>query len=244
MSGPPLDDPWKRLRPLTAARIGLSRSGAGLATTPLLALRLAHARARDAVHAALDVAALQAAAGPALVVDSAARDRAEFLLRPDLGRKLAPGTVLPQGNYDLAVVLADGLSARAVQDHAPALLAALRPLLDGWQVAPLVVVRQGRVAVGDAVAAAIGAGAVVVLVGERPGLSAPDSLGAYLTWRPGPGTTDAGRNCVSNIRPEGLAPADAAQKIAWLLDAMRAQDGSGVMLKDDAPAPLPALAQP
>ena len=231
----PADDPWLRLRGLTAARIGLARSGASLATAPLLALRLAHARARDAVHAVLDMDALAAACGPLLRVDSAARDRAEYLLRPDLGRALAPGAVLPHGDYDLALVLADGLSARAVQDHAPPVLAALRPLLGGWRVAPLVVVRGGRVAAGDAVAAALGAAAVVVLIGERPGLSAPDSLGAYLTWRPGPAATDADRNCVSNIRPAGLPPTEAAGRIAWLLDSMRARGASGVMLKDDAP---------
>ncbi len=234
MTDPHPCDPWERLRPLTAARIGLSRSGAGLATAPLLALRLAHARARDAVAAELDTDALQAAIGPALVVRSAARDRAEFLLRPDLGRRLAPGTALPRGKHDLAIALADGLSARAVQGHAPALLAALRPLLAGWRLAPLVAMRQARVKLGDQVAVALGAQAVLVLVGERPGLSAPDSLGAYLTWRPGPGTTDAGRNCVSNIRPDGLAVADAAARIAWLLGAMRAQAASGVMLKDES----------
>ena len=231
----PADDPWLRLRGLTAARIGLARSGASLATAPLLELRLAHARARDAVRASLDMDALAAACGPLLVLDSAARDRAEYLLRPDRGRVLAPGALLPHGDYDLALVLADGLSARAVQDHAPPVLAALRPLLGAWRVAPLVAVRGGRVAVGDAVACALGAAAVLVLIGERPGLSAPDSLGAYLTWRPGPATTDAGRNCVSNIRPEGLAPAAAAAKLAWLLDRMRAVGGSGVALKDDAP---------
>ena len=241
---PHLDDPWERLRPLTAARIGLSRSGAGLATAPLLALRLAHARARDAVAAELDIDALQAAAGPALVVRSAARDRAEFLLRPDLGRRLAPGTALSRGDHDLAVVLADGLSARAAQDHAPTLLAALRPLLAGWRLAPLVVARQGRVKLGDEVAAALGARSILVLIGERPGLSAPDSLGAYLTWRPGPGTTNAGRNCVSNIRPDGLAPANAASKVAWLLGAMRSQGGSGVALKDDAGSAPHTLAGP
>ncbi len=237
----PVPDPWRALRPLTAARIGLARTGASVATAPLLAMRLAHARARDAVHAALDTDALAAACGPLLVVDSAAPDRAAYLLRPDLGRALAPGTVLPPGAHDLALVLADGLSAGAVQAHAPGVLAALRPLLPGWRIAPLVAVRQGRVAAGDAVAGALGAGAVVVLIGERPGLSAPDSLGAYLTWRPSPRTTDAERNCVSNIRPEGLPPAEAAGKIAWLLGAMRARGGSGVALKDDAPPELPLL---
>ncbi len=238
----PADDPWQRLRGLTAARIGLARSGASLGTGPMLAMRLAHARARDAVQAALDVAALEQACGPLLVVRSAARDRAEYLLRPDLGRMLAPGTTLPQGEHHLAIVLADGLSARAVQDHAPPVLAALRPLLGAWRLGPLVVVQGGRVAAGDAVAAGLGAAAVLVLVGERPGLSAPDSLGAYLTWRPGPRTTDADRNCVSNIRPAGLPPADAACKLAWLLERMRAQGGSGVALKDEAPGPGTLLA--
>ena len=230
-----MTDPWARLRGLTAARIGLPSSGASLATPAMLALRSAQALARDAVHAALDPAALERAAGPLLVVDSAARDRAEYLLRPDLGRRLAAGTALPRGDHDLALVLADGLSARAVQDHAPGVLAALRPLLAGWRLGPLVVVRQGRVAAGDAVAQALGAAAVLVLIGERPGLSAPDSLSAYITWAPQPGTTDAARNCVSNIRPAGLPAAAAAAKIAWLLQAMRAGGYSGVALKDDAP---------
>ena len=231
----PVADPWHGLRALTAARIGLARTGASLATAPTLALRLAHARARDAVHAELDVEALQSAVGPLHVVDSAAASRAEYLLRPDLGRVLADTTVLPRGEHDIALVVADGLSARAVQTHAPPLLAALQPLLAGWRVAPLVVVRQGRVAAGDAVAAALGAGCVAVLIGERPGLSAPDSMGAYLTWNPHPGTTDAERNCVSNIRPDGLPPAAAATKIAWLLGAMRTRGNSGVALKDDGP---------
>ncbi len=229
-------DPWQRLRGLTAARIGLPRSGASLTTAALLKLRSAQAQARDAVNAALDTDALQDAVGALLTVDSAARDRAEYLLRPDLGRRLAPSAVLPAGTHDLVIVVSDGLSARAVQDHAPAVLRALTPLLAGWRIAPLVAVRQGRVAVGDAVAIAVGAGAVLVLIGERPGLSAPDSLGAYLTWKPHPATTDAQRNCVSNIRPAGLEPVVAAGRIAWLLAAMRARGLSGVALKDDTAA--------
>ena len=226
-------DPWQRLRGLTAARIGLPRSGASLATAALLDLRFAQAQARDAVHQALDIAALERAVGPLLAVDSAARDRVEYLLRPDLGRRLAPEAVLPRGAHELAIVLADGLSARAVQDHAPAVLHALLPLLAAWRVGPLVAVRQGRVAVGDGVAAALGATSVLVLIGERPGLSAPDSLGAYLTWQPNPATTDANRNCVSNIRPAGLAPAAAAGRIGWLLGAMRSRGLSGIALKDE-----------
>jgi ethanolamine ammonia-lyase small subunit len=236
-----VDDPWARWRGLTAARIGLARSGASLATRPTLDLRLAHARARDAVETALDVAALQAdlaAAGhQVLCVDSAAPDRRAYKLRPDLGRVLAAGTKLPRVAADLVVVVADGLSALAVQRHAVPLLVALRPLLNHWMFAPVVIARQGRVALGDAVALAMGTASVLVLIGERPGLSAPDSMGAYMTWRPAAATTDAERNCVSNIRPDGLAPADAAHRVGWLLTEMRRRDASGVALKDAAGEP-------
>lgn len=237
-------DPWSALRALTSARIGLARAGASLATAPLLELRLAESRARDAVHEALDAARLAAdlaqVAGPVLTVASAADDRQSYLMRPDLGRRLAPGAdavlALQAGACDVAVVVADGLSARAVQTHAAPVLAGLIPALraQGWRIAPVVIVRHGRVAVGDAVAAALGAAGVAVLIGERPGLSAPDSMGAYLTWRPGPHTTDADRNCVSNIRPEGIGYADAGATIARLLGAMRARGVSGIRLKDEA----------
>ena len=235
-----IEDPWGRLRGLTAARIGLARTGASLATAPTLDFRLAHARARDAVDTALDVPRLSADLGGALVVDSAVPDRRAYKLRPDLGRMLAAGTVLPAVTADLAVVVADGLSALAVQSHAAPFVAALRSLLPGWVLAPIVIARQGRVAIGDAVALGMGVGAVLVLIGERPGLSAPDSMGAYLTWRPTAQTHDADRNCVSNIRPAGLPPAVAAARVAWLLRAMRARGMSGVALKDEAdgvPAP-------
>jgi ethanolamine ammonia-lyase small subunit len=238
------DDPWAGLRRLTAARIGLKRSGASLATGPLLELRLAHARARDAVHALLDEERLRAdlaALGlPVLAVASAVRDRPQYLMRPDLGRQLAPDAeaALAQhagDGHDLALVITDGLSARAVERHAKPLLAGLLPKLqaEGWRIAPLTIVRQGRVAIGDAVAQLLRARMVVVLIGERPGLSAPDSMGAYLTWQPGPRTTDANRNCISNIRPEGIDPADAAEKVMHLLRAMRAREMSGVGLKDE-----------
>ena len=240
-------DPWSPYRALTPARIGLARAGASLATAPLLALRLAHARARDAVHQPLDeawlVADVAALGVPVLRVASAVADRRRYLMRPDLGRRLAPdalATLAPHAAaYDVAFVIADGLSARAVQAHAaPALSAALASLRenrdDGWRIAPVVIVRHGRVAVGDAVAAALGAACVAVLIGERPGLSAPDSMGAYLTWQPGPHTTDADRNCISNIRPDGIGYADAGQKLAHMLRAMRARRLSGVRLKDEA----------
>jgi ethanolamine ammonia-lyase small subunit len=239
------EDPWAGLRRLTAARIGLARSGASLATGPLLEFRLAHARARDAVHAPLDEARLRADLAtlgmPVLAVASAVRDRAHYLMRPDLGRQLALGSeaVLAEeagSGHDVALVITDGLSARAVERHARPLLADLLPRLqaDGWRIAPLALVRQGRVAIGDAVAQLLRARMVVVLIGERPGLSAPDSMGAYLTWQPGPHTTDANRNCISNIRPEGINPAGAAFKVMHLMRAMRAREMSGVALKDES----------
>jgi ethanolamine ammonia-lyase small subunit len=238
------DATWTGLRRLTSARIGLARTGASLATAPLLELRLAHARARDAVHAPFETerlsAELAALGLPVLALTSAARDRSQYLMRPDLGRQLAADSIAmlesrAGSGHDVALVVADGLSARAVERHAGALLAALLPQLrtDGWRIAPLAVVCQGRVAVGDAVAQLLAARMVVVLIGERPGLSAPDSMGAYLTWQPGPHTTDANRNCISNIRPEGIDPADAAHKIARLMHAMRMRETSGVALKDE-----------
>jgi ethanolamine ammonia-lyase small subunit len=235
---------WSSLRELTPARIGLERSGASLATRPLLDSFLAHARARDAVHELVEEAQLtdeaRRLALSCLVVGSAARDRRGYLMRPDLGRRLNPdasAVLAPHaGDYDLVAVVADGLSARAVQCHALPVLAAALPTLraEAWRVAPLVLVRQGRVAIGDAVAAQLRAGAVAVLIGERPGLSSPDSMSAYLTWRPGPLTTDADRNCISNIRPEGVSYAEAAFKLVFLLSEMRARSFSGVMLKDDS----------
>src|SRR5262245_44052037 len=199
----PADDArWADLRRLTAARIGLKRTGASLATGPLLDFQLAHARARDAVHEPFDAARLAAdfatafaadlaeLAAPALCVASAAPDRQHYLMRPDLGRRLASGAeamLAPHaGHYDVVFVVADGLSARAVKTHAQPVLAHVLTTLraDGWGIAPLVVVCQGRVAVGDAIAGALGADCVAVLIGERPGLTAPDSMGAYLTWQP------------------------------------------------------------
>jgi ethanolamine ammonia-lyase small subunit len=235
-------DLWAQLRGLTAARIGLARSGASLATGPLLDLRLAHARARDAVHAPLNehelLAKLASLDVPTCVVSSAVKDRAQYLMRPDLGRALAGPDAASlaskvQPSHDVVFVITEGLSAQALA-HAKPLLTEVLPALarDGWHIAPLIVVRLGRVAVGDAVAMALNADIAVVLIGERPGLSAPDSMGAYLTWRPRAQTTDAERNCISNIRPEGIGYADAAFKLLHLLRSMRTQQMSGVALKD------------
>lgn len=236
---PPATDPWASLRAHTPARIGLARSGSALATKALLEFRADHARARDAVGDVLDAAALAAALAPmgeVLGVASAAVDRATYLRRPDLGRRLDAASeaslAAHRGEYDLVLVIADGLSPSATR-AAPALIAALLGRLGGWRLAPFVVARQARVALGDAIAAALGAGAVAVLIGERPGLSVPVSLGAYLTWRPRPGSTDAERNCLSNIHALGTPPAAAAQRLAGLLAAMRQRGLSGVGLKDE-----------
>jgi ethanolamine ammonia-lyase small subunit len=235
---------WDELRRLSGARIGLPRAGASLATTPLLDFKLAHARARDAVHDELDTKQLAADLAPlgidAIVVDSAAEDRPRYLMRPDLGRRLAPeaeAKLAPHAaHYDVVFVIADGLSARAVQRHAPPVLAGTIAALraEGWRIGPLAIVRHGRVAVGDAIASLLGGDSVAVLIGERPGLTAPDSMGAYLTWQPHPGTTDADRNCISNIRPDGIGYKDAAFKLTHLIRAMRARRISGVQLKDDS----------
>ena len=231
-------DPWQVLRGATRARVALGRAGDALPTARWLEFRAAHAAARDAVHTPVDPALLRAALGgrELLEVHSAAPDRATYLQRPDLGRRLRPGTALPGGEVDLAVVLADGLSPRAVHEHGVSTAAALLERLPGWSVAPLVLAAQARVALGDEIGAALGARAVVVLIGERPGLSSADSLGIYLTWAPRPGRADSERNCVSNVRPpHGLGYAQAADTVVALLGAARALGASGVALKDEGP---------
>jgi ethanolamine ammonia-lyase small subunit len=240
------EGPWTQLRRLTAARIGLQRSGASLATQPMLELRLAHARARDAVHQPLDhaqlVTDLAGLRRPLIDVASRAIDRQSYLMRPDLGRALAvesePLLRLQPPGHDVVFVVADGLSAVAVQRHAvPILSRVLAALPANWRVAPIVIARYGRVAIGDAIAEALKPECVAVLIGERPGLSAPDSMGAYLTWRPHRETTDADRNCISNIRPDGIGYDDAAFKLVRLLLAMRSRGISGVALKDESERP-------
>jgi len=233
---------------LTPARIGLPRAGASIATQPSLDLRLAHARARDAVHDLIDVAQLatdlSAAGQPVVQVASRVADRQTYLMRPDLGRALAADSAVALQThgygYDLLFVVADGLSARAVQQHAaPVLQRVVAALPKSWRVAPVVVARFGRVAIGDAIAAVLQAECVAVLIGERPGLSAPDSMGAYLTFQPRvEKTTDADRNCISNIRPAGIGYADAAFRISRLLLAMRVKGISGVALKDETERPV------
>jgi ethanolamine ammonia-lyase small subunit len=234
---------WMDLRRFTPARVALGRAGNGLPTAAHLDFQAAHAAARDAVHAALDVAALRAelsAAGMAsLAVHSEAADRRTYLLRPDLGRRLRDRTAIPSAPGVMLFVVCDGLSAIAVQRHAVALLRHVVPRVPGT-VAPIVIAEQGRVALGDDIGEAMGAEAVAVLIGERPGLSAADSLGVYLTWQPRRGRTDAERNCISNIRPDGLPPEIAGDKLLWLIAAMRRLSLTGVALKDEQPAAPPA----
>jgi ethanolamine ammonia-lyase small subunit len=230
-----------RLRDYTPARVELGRAGVSLPTRALLEFQLAHAQARDAVRLPLAVNSmvveLKLKGLDSIVLESAARDRDEYLKRPDLGRRLSDHSrerLVPlRAEYDAAFAIADGLSALAVHRHAVPLLDLLLRDLD-WPIAPVAIVQQGRVAIGDEIGEALGARMVVVLIGERPGLSSPDSLGAYLTWQPRPGRTDAERNCISNIRSEGLSYAAAAQKLLFLMNEALRLKLSGVRLKEDA----------
>jgi ethanolamine ammonia-lyase small subunit len=235
---------WQELHAHTPARIGLGRAGISLPTTVNLQFQRDHARARDAVHTPLDVPLLQqqfAQAGMATrALHSAAADRRTYLQRPDLGR------VLPEAHWhalresaatgtDIAVLVADGLSVLAVTRHALPLLSALLPLLQpAYRMAPVCIAAQGRVALGDDVGEALNAKLVIVLIGERPGLSAADSLGLYLTWQPHRGRVDAERNCISNIHPAGQGYASAAQTCAYLVNAAFRAGYSGVNLKDES----------
>lgn len=241
----PLADLALRLRALTPARVGLGRTGVSIATRDLLDFQRCHAMARDAVHARLESAALaktlgSIAGGSILRLHSAASDRATYLQRPDLGRRLdEAGRMLLAGRAhsgacDLALIVADGLSALAVERHAAPLLEELLPQVRGWKLAPICVVEQGRVAIGDEIGAALHAQIAMVLIGERPGLSSPDSLGAYITWGPRPGRTDAERNCISNIRAEGLSSAQAAAQLAIILSLVRRLQLTGVTLNQQA----------
>jgi ethanolamine ammonia-lyase small subunit len=251
---------WLELRRATPARIGLGRSGVALPTAAQLDFQLAHARARDAVYAALDteriLGDLHALGLETLPLHSQAGDRSTYLRRPDLGRRLSAESrhaleqlsqipvmagldpaihVDPEDDhrdkgYDIAFVIADGLSATAVNAHAVPLIAAMLPQLGELRIGPVTVVEQGRVAIGDEVGGLLGADLVAVLIGERPGLSAADSLGVYVTWQPAPGAVDAARNCLSNIRPEGMPIAEAADTLIRLMIAARRHRMTGVAL--------------
>jgi ethanolamine ammonia-lyase small subunit len=250
----PLSRSISDLSELTPARVGLGRAGASLPTKALLDFTLDHARARDAVHAAFDASAVIARLGDvglaAIGVASRALDRAEYLRRPDLGRTLdqASQLLLAEKSGEpcrLAIVIGDGLSPTAVDAHAVQLLRYLIPQLavDGIEIGHAVVASSARVALGDEIGAILGARMMVMLIGERPGLSASDSLGAYLTFAPRPGLTDAERNCVSNIHGAGLGYDEAAFRIAWLVREGLAREVTGVALKDESGGGTPGVSR-
>jgi len=236
-------DPWARYRLATPARIGLERCGDGLPTAALLDFQLAHAHARDAVHRLADFSALAARIAPerpVLQVHSAAPDRAVYIRRPDLGRRLdGDSRALLAAKrsdepWDAVFVIADGLSSAAVDDHAYATLQACLFRLPGWRIGPVVLAGQARVALADEIGALLNARLSVILIGERPGLSVANGLGLYLTWNPCPGRTDAERNCISNIHADGLSYDLAAGKLAWLMAEARKRGSSGVALKEES----------
>jgi ethanolamine ammonia-lyase small subunit len=237
-------DPWQQLKSFTHARIALGRVGSSLPTKEILNFGLSHAMARDAVHLTLDVPALEnklnAQGLRTIHVCSKAADRASYLLRPDFGRRLneASRLQLEQLNrapVDFLIVVGDGLSALAINRHAAPLIEAIRSMLPAhWVLGQIILATQARVAIADEIAAILNARMVAILIGERPGLSSPDSLGVYFTFNPKVDCNDADRNCISNIRPEGLSYSVAAKKLIWLAqEAMRIQ-ASGVMLKDES----------
>ncbi|WP_415753111.1 ethanolamine ammonia-lyase subunit EutC [Pseudomonas glycinae] len=250
MEKPPVDpqNPWLELRRLTPARIALGRTGTSLPTSAQLDFQYAHAQARDAVHLPFDHAALSAQLNErqreSLLLHSAAVDRNSYLQRPDLGRKLSDQSAQAlreyaethPGGVDLVIVVADGLSALAVHRHTLPFLTRLEEQMsaDEWSTAPVVLVEQGRVAIGDEIGQLLGAKMVVMLIGERPGLSSPDSLGLYFTYNPKVGLTDAYRNCISNVRLEGLSYGMAAHRLLYLMREACRRQLSGVNLKDEA----------
>ncbi len=250
-ANPPPSDPLLALRALTSARIALGRSGTSLPTAAQLDFQYAHAQARDAVHLAFDHPALSAqlaARGRAsLLLHSAANDRHSYLQRPDLGRRLDSDSAQLLRNYsqanpggvDLAIVIADGLSALAVHRHSLAFLQHLeeQSAAEGWSLSPVILVEQGRVAVADEIGELLGAQMVLILIGERPGLSSPDSLGLYFTYAPKVGLSDAHRNCISNVRLAGLSYAMAAHRLLYLMREACRRQLSGVNLKDETAAP-------
>jgi ethanolamine ammonia-lyase small subunit len=239
--------PRQDLRDLTPARVSLPTTGHSITTEEVLSFQLAHAQARDAVHATLhlpsftqrlikELPILGEASIEFLQLRSNAPDRAAYLRQPNLGRTVHPDSIalLSPSACDLAIIIADGLSALAIERNAIPVLAHLLPqlLADSWTIAPLTVVQQGRVGIGDPIGSCLGVSCSLVLIGERPGLSFPDSMGAYLTWSPHQDRTDADRNCLSNIRNGGLAPEIAADRLFWYLQVARATRRTGTSLKE------------
>jgi ethanolamine ammonia-lyase small subunit len=247
MSNPIDLDPFARFRAVTRARIGLGRAGDSLPIRAVLDFQLAHARARDAVHGLVDFAAMADRIGntrSVIRLKSRAADRSVYLARPDLGRRVDPVALasVEKSEWDVAFVIADGLSAAAVEAHAEIVLSASLRRLGDLRIAPIILGEQARVAFGDEAGDALGARMVVVLIGERPGLSVPDSLGAYLTFGPKVGRRDSERNCISNIHADGLSHEAAADKITWLIREALRLGLTGVDLKEDMgnAAALPA----
>ena len=245
---PQTPNPWLELRRLTPARIALGRTGTSLPTAAQLDFQLAHAQARDAVHLPFDHVALSeqltAKGRETLLLHSAAPDRDSYLQRPDKGRRLDEASVQAlreysaahPGGVDVAVVVADGLSSLAVHRHTLPFLQRMEELVtaQGWTLSPVILVEQGRVAIGDEIGELLGARMSVVLIGERPGLSSPDSLGLYFTYGPKVGLNDAHRNCISNVRLEGLSYGMAAHRLLYLMQEACKRQLSGVNLKDEA----------
>ena len=234
-------DPFARLKAATPARVGLGRVGTALPTQVNLDFQYAHSRARDAVHAPLDQNKLIDALDnyELLMVQSAAPDRTTYLRRPDLGRQLrkdeAERLAIKADHYDICFVIADGLSSDAVQNHSAKLIKATLPFLKNFKLSPIVLATQGRVAIGDKIAMALGARLVVILIGERPGLTVADSLGVYITINPNETTRDSERNCISNIHQKGgLSYEQAAHKISWLIHQALSLGITGTQLKEDA----------
>ncbi|MBX8591084.1 ethanolamine ammonia-lyase subunit EutC [Pseudomonas cichorii] len=248
MTDDTLPNPWLELRRLTPARIALGRTGTSLPTSAQLDFQFAHAQARDAVHLPFDHAGLSAQLAEkgreTLLLHSAAADRHSYLQRPDLGRRLNDDSARQLKDYapahpggvDLAIVVADGLSSLAVHRHTVPFLARLeeQAATEGWTLSPVILVEQGRVAIADEIGELLGAKMVVILIGERPGLSSPDSLGLYFTYAPKVGLNDAHRNCISNVRLEGLSYAMAAHRLLYLMREACRRQVSGVNLKDEA----------
>jgi len=241
-----IENPWERLKQYTQARIAIGRCGSSIPTDEMLQFKLAHAKAIDAVHLPLDKETIAQEIEknfgiPVLRLHSAAKDRSEYLRRPDLGRILSDESIATiqktpiAKSYDVAIVIADGLSSTAIDRNIKPFLNQFIPMLQkkNFSIAPLSMVEQGRVAVADSIAELLNAKLTVILIGERPGLKSPDSLGIYMTYNPKKGTTDERRNCISNVRQGGLSYPVACAKLFYLIEESFKRQLSGVELKDD-----------
>ena len=235
-------DPWYKLKQYTNARIAMGRSGGSIPTNEVLKFRMAHSIAKDAINSVIDIPLLsnnlEQIGLSSISVHSKVTDRTDYLLNPDKGKVLNNNSIIQLQKIavkpvDLCIVIADGLSANAINFHSTNVIALLLPLLNGWRLSPIILAQQSRVALADPIGEILKARITLILIGERPGLSSPNSMGAYLTYQPLTGTTDEKRNCISNIQPEGLPYEAAALKLSYLLHQMKTKQISGVELKDD-----------